>query len=472
MSLRASSLEAGVPPRRDRRSGASATNPSFASCSVVWRIQSDRPKISWITTTPGARSLRHHEQPHRAAPAGAAGELPAGHEVLDRGGPAALHTHPHHLRAGRDGAVPGAVIRHERIALVRRREHRARVECEPERRRVGRVRDRRRLDPGAVEARIFRVRLAREIALRAPVPRAILEDVDVLGGGAVAAAGKPRQGRGGRRRPGVEPLHGRLLGEVHRVAAEREAERAVETAQHGLGWRVGDAVAVRVHEPDDRAGTRERGEHGPAGTECERAHPAQPLREEVDVEAALDVQRAARDQDRVLARGRRRALCARFRTAGEQRERDQHVPGCHTLTSSAIATPRRAGRSPRYGPRFAYTPTIALSPGGILARLASASSAARSTWAVTAASTSLSCRSVCPSCFRYSSYRPTGSRLPQAWNISAGGVSPGPWSSCVRCPPLREVSANSQAGPLAPRRAGGARRAGGEAARQAFAAHL
>src|SRR2546429_6528542 len=58
MSLRASSLDGGVPPWRDRRSGASATNPSFASCSVVWRIQSDRPKISWITTTPGARSLR------------------------------------------------------------------------------------------------------------------------------------------------------------------------------------------------------------------------------------------------------------------------------------------------------------------------------------------------------------------------------------------------------------------------------
>src|SRR2546427_6594379 len=58
MSLRASSLDGGVPPRRDRRSGASATNPSFASCSVVWRIQSDSPKISWITTTPGARSLR------------------------------------------------------------------------------------------------------------------------------------------------------------------------------------------------------------------------------------------------------------------------------------------------------------------------------------------------------------------------------------------------------------------------------
>src|SRR2546425_4329463 len=30
------------------------------------------------------RSVRHHEQPHRAAPARAVRELPAGHEVLDR----------------------------------------------------------------------------------------------------------------------------------------------------------------------------------------------------------------------------------------------------------------------------------------------------------------------------------------------------------------------------------------------------
>src|SRR5213078_35069 len=34
------------------------TKPSLASCSVVWRMKSDIPKISWITTTTGAGSLR------------------------------------------------------------------------------------------------------------------------------------------------------------------------------------------------------------------------------------------------------------------------------------------------------------------------------------------------------------------------------------------------------------------------------
>jgi len=58
MSLRASSGDGGVPPRRDSRSGAIATKPSLASCSVVWRMKSDIPKISWITTTTGAGSLR------------------------------------------------------------------------------------------------------------------------------------------------------------------------------------------------------------------------------------------------------------------------------------------------------------------------------------------------------------------------------------------------------------------------------
>src|SRR2546425_7763512 len=41
-ALPISSVEEGVPPRRDNRSGASATNPSFASCSVVWRSEERR----------------------------------------------------------------------------------------------------------------------------------------------------------------------------------------------------------------------------------------------------------------------------------------------------------------------------------------------------------------------------------------------------------------------------------------------
>ena len=40
------------------RSGAIAMNPSAASWSVTERIQSVRPKISWITTMTGALSAR------------------------------------------------------------------------------------------------------------------------------------------------------------------------------------------------------------------------------------------------------------------------------------------------------------------------------------------------------------------------------------------------------------------------------
>src|SRR5205823_6407783 len=61
---------------------------------------------------------------------------------------------------------------------------------------------------------------------------------------------------------------------------------------------------------------------------------------------------------------------------------------------------------------FAYTPTSADSLGGILSRLRSASSAARSTSAVTSASMSASRVAATPRCFRYSSYKPIGSRRP------------------------------------------------------------
>src|SRR2546422_4850118 len=171
-----------------------------------------------VVVTHEQRAVRHHEQPHGTAPARAVGELPAGHEVLDRRGPAALDAHAHHLRAGRDGAVPGAVIRHERIAVVRRRERRARVKREPERRRVGRVRDRRRLDPGAGEARIFRVRLAREVALRPAVPLAVPVDVQVLGGEAV-----------GHRRVGAAYVVAVVVGpQLTRRRMEREPDRVAQ----------------------------------------------------------------------------------------------------------------------------------------------------------------------------------------------------------------------------------------------------
>src|SRR5206468_11673297 len=58
MRRRALSGLAGVPPRRESRSGAIATKPSFASCSVVCRMKSDMPKISWITITAGAGAGR------------------------------------------------------------------------------------------------------------------------------------------------------------------------------------------------------------------------------------------------------------------------------------------------------------------------------------------------------------------------------------------------------------------------------
>src|SRR2546423_5436993 len=95
-----------------------------------------------------------------------------------------------------------------------------------------------------------------------------------------------------------------------------------------------------------------------------------------------------------------------------------------------------AVRGEDYRP-LAYTPPNALSPLGILSRLAIASSAAFATTAVTSASISPSCFALTPSSFRYSSYSPTGSRLPHDRNSSGGNVSRASRSSCVACPPIR-----------------------------------
>src|SRR5207237_9238338 len=100
---------------------------------------------------------------------------------------------------------------------------------------------------------------------------------------------------------------------------------------------------------------------------------------------------------------------------------------------------------------FAYTPTSADSLGGIVSRLRRASSAARSTSAVTSASMSASRVGATPRCFRYSSYKPIGSRFPQLLKSSSGSVSRASRSSWVACPPMRKVSATSSAGP-SPRR--------------------
>jgi len=98
------------------------------------------------------------------------------------------------------------------------------------------------------------------------------------------------------RRAGIEPLHRGLLGEVHRVATEREAEGVGQAAQDGaLGVR--NAVAVRVYQPDDLARIREGDEDRASGTERERARAVQPVRKEIDVEPVWNEEILARDMD-------------------------------------------------------------------------------------------------------------------------------------------------------------------------------
>src|SRR2546426_7201058 len=104
-------------------------------------------------------AVRRDDDPDRTPPARAVGKLPAGDEVLDRGRPPVQHADAHELRARWHGTVPGAVIRHEGIALVVGGELRPRVEREPERRRVRLHRQGGRLNLRAVGARVFGVRL-------------------------------------------------------------------------------------------------------------------------------------------------------------------------------------------------------------------------------------------------------------------------------------------------------------------------
>src|SRR2546429_6788330 len=133
------------------------------------------------------RAIRQDQQANRTSPAGAVGKLPAGHEVLHRRGETVRHAHAHDLGARRYGTVPGAVIRHERVAAILRWERRARIEHEPERRRVRLHGDRRRLHRGAVGSRILRVALPGKIAPRPAVPLAVLENVHVFRRNVVAS---------------------------------------------------------------------------------------------------------------------------------------------------------------------------------------------------------------------------------------------------------------------------------------------
>src|SRR6266853_1023168 len=263
----AESCVAGVPPRRVSRSGASATNPCWASRSVVRLMKSDIPKTSWITITAGAASRRsgyamyaviesrpdayltnsawmsagrrtarlsgrkatacsavpttsptarlsalvpifhppdppavvvrneqcpivQHQQAHRSAPAAGrrrgARRQPPGDKVARRHHLSRLQVHAHHFRAGGDGAVPRAVERHEGLPLVLGGKLRARVEGQPQGRGVGLEQPRRRRHGGAIGARVFGVRLAREIALGPAVPLPVLQNVQVLGRQVVA----------------------------------------------------------------------------------------------------------------------------------------------------------------------------------------------------------------------------------------------------------------------------------------------
>src|SRR5256885_12389499 len=113
-------------------------------------------------------------------------QLPSRDEVLDRDGTAVLHVHPHNFGARWYRAIPGAVIRHERITGVVRGKPGARVEREPEGRRMRLYRQGRGLDGGAVGPGELGVGLVRKIALRPTVPLAVPQDVQVLGRDVVA----------------------------------------------------------------------------------------------------------------------------------------------------------------------------------------------------------------------------------------------------------------------------------------------
>src|SRR2546426_681728 len=104
------------------------------------------------------RAVRCHDNPHRPSPHALAHE-PSRDEILRGAGPAALHAYAHDFVACLLRAVPGPVIGHERITLVVGGKHRARVEREPERRRMRLHRQRRRLDARAIGTRELRVGL-------------------------------------------------------------------------------------------------------------------------------------------------------------------------------------------------------------------------------------------------------------------------------------------------------------------------
>src|SRR2546425_6606787 len=129
------------------------------------------------------RPVWHDEQADGATPARTIGKLPPNDEVLDpgRSTAAAVHAHADDFGSGWDGSVPGAVQRHEGVAAIVAGKLVARVEREPQRRRMCLHRDHGRLGLRAIGRGILGIGLAGEIALRPAVVAPFLDDVDMLG---------------------------------------------------------------------------------------------------------------------------------------------------------------------------------------------------------------------------------------------------------------------------------------------------
>src|SRR5437762_2330625 len=191
MSERSRAVEVGGGRRRAGKANSTAASTATPppTCTAFHRLAPPSTDLMPIAHSPDPvtrivahqqRSIRQHQQAHWPAPARAVWQLPTGDEVFTSRWPPVGDMHSHHLRPRRCRAVPGAMVRHERVALIVAREPRARIEREAEWRRVRLHRERRGLDAGTVETTVLGVWLPREIALRPAVPPAVLEDIHVL----------------------------------------------------------------------------------------------------------------------------------------------------------------------------------------------------------------------------------------------------------------------------------------------------
>ncbi len=90
-----------------------------------------------------------------------------------------------------------------------------------------------------------------------------------------------------------EALHIAHFGDVHRVAAERDAERPAQAARHGDD-AVGDAIMIRIGELHDETRTRLRGVDCVAGTERQVPHALELIGIHGDLEARRNAERVVR----------------------------------------------------------------------------------------------------------------------------------------------------------------------------------